>query len=73
MVARRWTPGELLTPAEAKDVLRVSRSALYRLAASGELPSVRVGKSLRIPKAGLHSYLDGLLLNRPTLAIPPGR
>lgn len=39
-----------LTVEEAASVLRISRSAAYRAAARGELPVLRVGRSLRVPR-----------------------
>ena len=67
---RRWSPGDLLFPEEAKDILKVSRATVYRLADSGALPSVRIGGALRITRLGLENYLDSLLLSRSTTATP---
>jgi hypothetical protein len=38
-----------LKPAEAQPWARVSRSALYAALQSGEIPSCRLGHSIRIP------------------------
>ena len=40
----------MLTAAEAAAVLRVSRWAIYDAVAAGTLPSVRVGRAIRIPR-----------------------
>jgi excisionase family DNA binding protein len=48
----------LLTVEEAARFLRLSRAKTYALAASGDLPSVRLGKSVRIPRARLMAWLD---------------
>lgn len=48
---------ELLTPAEAADRLRVSRSSIYRLVAAGTLPAVRVGASIRVRADDLDELL----------------
>lgn len=50
----------LLRPSEAAEALSVSRSKLYELLASGELGSVRIGGSRRIPVRELLAYIDGL-------------
>jgi excisionase family DNA binding protein len=46
-----WTVGEVATLA------RVSRMTIYRLVRSGELESVRVGRSFRIPEYSVRTYL----------------
>lgn len=48
-----------LTVAEVAGVMRVSRMTVYRLVHSGELASVRVGKSFRVPERAVHDYLGG--------------
>lgn len=40
---------QLLTVCEAGAQLRVSRSTIYELIGSGDLPSVRIRRSRRIP------------------------
>ena len=37
-------------PAEVAAMLGVSKASVYRNVASGAIPSVRVGRSVRIPK-----------------------
>lgn len=54
----------LLTISEACDFLRVGRSYLYsKLLATGEIPSVRLGRAVRIPKTGLDAYVARLTEN----------
>jgi len=48
-----------LTVAEVAALMRVSRMTVYRLVHSGELASVRVGKSFRVPERAVHDYLRG--------------
>ncbi len=48
-----------LTVAEVAAVMRVSKMTVYRLVHSGELASVRVGKSFRVPERAVHDYLRG--------------
>jgi excisionase family DNA binding protein len=47
-----------LTVRELAELLRVSRRTAYLLVQSGEVPSVRVGGSIRIPRAALVQQLS---------------
>jgi excisionase family DNA binding protein len=47
----------LLRPVEAAEVIGVSRSKLYELLASGDLPSVRIGASVRVPVDALRAWI----------------
>jgi len=48
----------LLRPAEAAELLSISRSKTYELIATGVLPSVRVGGSVRVPVVQLRAWID---------------
>ncbi len=48
----------VLRPAECAEVLGIGRSKAYELLAKGELPSVRIGGSLRVPVARLREWID---------------
>jgi excisionase family DNA binding protein len=48
----------LLRVNEAADALSLGRSKAYELVRSGALPSVRVGRSLRIPVAALETWIN---------------
>jgi excisionase family DNA binding protein len=48
-----------LTVAEVAAVMRVSKMTVYRLVHSGELASVRVGRSFRVPERAVNDYLRG--------------
>ena len=48
----------LYRPAEAAELLGVGRSKVYALLATGEIPSVRVGKSVRVPAAALRRWVE---------------
>ena len=50
---------KFLTVAEVAAAMRVSRMTVYRLVHSGELASVQVGRSFRIPEQAVHAYLRG--------------
>ena len=47
----------LLKPEEAGALLGVGRSKVYALIASGALPGVRVGASVRVPRAALEQWV----------------
>jgi excisionase family DNA binding protein len=50
---------EVLTVREAGAVLKLSRATIYKRVAEGVIPTVRIGKLLRVPRA----ELDQLLAN----------
>ena len=52
-------------PERAAAMLDVSRSTVFRMLASGELPSVKIGKSRRIPVAAIEAIAG-------SAAIQPG-
>ncbi len=50
----------LLTPAEAARRLSLARSTLYPLLLAGEIASVKIGRSRRIPVDALRDYVERL-------------
>jgi excisionase family DNA binding protein len=50
----------LLTPERAAERLDIGRTRLYELLAAGEIESVKVGRSRRIPAAALAHYVERL-------------
>ena len=48
----------LYRPAEAAAAIGVSRSRMYELIASGEIPSLRIGGSLRVPVDPLRRWVE---------------
>jgi excisionase family DNA binding protein len=48
------------TITEGAAALRVSRTKLYELMAAGEIESVHIGRSRKIPADALSAYLDAL-------------
>jgi len=48
----------MLKPVEVAETLRLSRSRVYELIASGQLPSVRVGRFSRIPLDALRRWVE---------------
>lgn len=54
----------LLRPSEAAEAIGIGRSKVYELLASGELPSVRIGCSVRVPVDALRAWIDRQLAER---------
>jgi excisionase family DNA binding protein len=54
-----------LTVLELSSYLRVSRRKAYELVANGEVPSIRVGSALRIPRAELDQRLAEAITRLP--------
>ena len=48
----------LLTPTEAARRLSLARSTLYELVLTGEIDSIKIGRSRRIPVDALTDYID---------------
>ena len=48
----------LLTVPETAKVLRISRNLAYQLVARDEIPSIRLGWLIRVPRARLEQWLD---------------
>jgi excisionase family DNA binding protein len=52
------TDGALLLKVwEAARLLRISRNLAYELVAKGELPAVRLGRVIRVPRYGLEAWI----------------
>ena len=51
----------LYRPSQAAEVLGVGRTTIYMLIKEGTLPAVRVGSTLKVPRAALESYVARLL------------
>ncbi len=49
---------EFLKVPEVAQVLRIARSRAYELVGSGEIPSVRIGRSLRVRRRELDRWLE---------------
>jgi excisionase family DNA binding protein len=48
----------LITPQEAAAMLGIGRTKTYDLIAAGQLPSVRIGRCVRVPLAGLRAWIE---------------
>ena len=48
----------LLKAEQIAQALNVGRSKAYELMASGELPVIRIGRSVRVPADGLRRWIE---------------
>jgi prophage regulatory protein len=53
----------LLKPSEVSDLTGMGKSKTYSLIAAGIIPSVRIGKSVRVPADRLRRWIDELHVN----------
>jgi excisionase family DNA binding protein len=56
------TTTRFLTVREVAAALRVSNMTVYRLVSAGDLPAVRVGRSVRLRADEVDQYLNGRLI-----------
>lgn len=49
---------EYLKVPEVAGVLRIARGRAYELVAEGEIPSIRIGRSVRVSRRDLERWLD---------------
>jgi excisionase family DNA binding protein len=47
------------TVLEAGRLLGLTKNAAYVAAKRGDLPTIRIGKQIRVPKVALHAMLEG--------------
>lgn len=50
---------EYLKVSEVAEVLRIARSRAYELVADGEIPAVKIGRSVRVSRKELERWLEG--------------
>jgi excisionase family DNA binding protein len=50
---------QLITPEDIMLAMRLSRSSVYKLLKSGEIPTVKIGKMLRVNKSDFEHWLTG--------------
>ena len=48
----------LLNAIEVADILNISRSLVYRLIHTGEIPSIRINQAVRVHQDDLYSYIE---------------
>ena len=52
-------PPLLLKPQQAAETLQISERKLWSMTSSGEVPHIRLGRSVRYPIADLEHWIDG--------------
>lgn len=50
---------EWLKVPEVAEILRIARNRAYELIADGEIPAVRIGRSVQVSRKGLDRWLEG--------------
>jgi excisionase family DNA binding protein len=53
---------------EAGRILGLSRQGAYKAVAAGEIPAIRIGRRLLVPKAALHRMIEGADSSAPKVA-----
>ena len=53
------TTPSYLTARDVQELIRVDRSTIYRMAESGRLPAIKVGRQWRFPADAIEEFLDG--------------
>ena len=51
---------QMFTPRQVAHVLMLSRAKTYQLLADGAIPSVKIGRSRRVPARLLDQYIESL-------------
>lgn len=51
----------VLTINEAAAILRVSRQSAYEAARRGEIPTIKIGRRLLVPRARLEKLIQGIV------------
>jgi excisionase family DNA binding protein len=51
-------PHEYLKVPEVAEKLRIARNTIYQLVGEGEIPSVRIGRSVRVSRKELERWLE---------------
>jgi excisionase family DNA binding protein len=65
---------QLLKSEEVAAILKISRSMAYAIMKRGDIPTVRIGSSVRVRPEDLDKYIqDNVTQNVPLVATPPRR
>ena len=54
-----WRSRTVLTLDEVREILRISRPNAYKMAATGKLPSFKIGTAIRIRVRDVAAIIDG--------------
>lgn len=59
---------DVLTVSQVQAALHIGRSAAYKLINSGQLNSIKIGKTIRIPKCYLLEFVNNTCYTQPVAA-----
>ena len=59
--------GDLLTPAQARELVPLPKATFYEALKDGTIPALRYRRSYLIDRKALEQFVDGLRLSRPTV------
>jgi excisionase family DNA binding protein len=62
---------DVLTVEQARAVLQCSRGLMYELVRTGQVKSIRLGRSIRVPKHALEDLLGGTVERNGNGGPPP--
>lgn len=48
----------LLKPMEVAEILSIGKTTIYELLKTGEIPSIRIGRSIRIPAKAIEEWIE---------------
>lgn len=51
---------DVLTPDEARQILRIGRNSIYKLLAEGRIQAIRIGRKYVIPKNSLVQFINSI-------------
>jgi excisionase family DNA binding protein len=57
VLAAKWDDRSAFSVDESAEILEISRGSAYAAAKSGDLPTIRIGKRLIVPRAALMRLL----------------
>jgi excisionase family DNA binding protein len=59
---------DLMTVYDMQNALGVGRNVAYRLIRDGSIQSIKIGRSVRVPKAFLIDFVYGVCYNTPVVS-----
>ena len=51
-------PADFYTVRQTAQVLQLGRDTTYALVRAGIIPSIRIGRQIRVPRLGLHRWIE---------------
>ena len=57
--AETATPARVLTVKEVQHELKLSKNGVYEAIGRGEIPSIRIGRKILVPRSALDRLLSG--------------